>query len=586
MREIINPYHPDRIPENRRGFLGREELAVWLEQQLIARRRVFIFHGPSRIGKTSFLHYLPDMVTPGAIPLSFSLSEIKDLSLNKLFNYLLQRLTDQVVSKKLLDGDVARTASDSIQGINAVLADIHDRQPLADILFLVDDVDAIQNLPAEKVSTFFDACQSLLSSQAKLHFVFTAASASLLHLRHPILDSAPTRLISTLSGTDAQHLIANPVEGVMRFDYGVIKRIAELNSNHPYYINLFCQHLFNRYAREGWVNLRHLDDVLDIILTTEIPAFEAIWHQASRIERLVLVTMAGVKGAHGVFNQKEIIAPLTQQVKEADDQIILTALESLTFQGVLVKLGALSYRFYVDLFRFWLEKHFKFDAVLSDVVWKHPATRPEFEERLSPADLDNDRQDETQASGWAWPLWAKGLMGLTVAGVIGIGIVVLADAMGIRFVNPLASPPTPVVIATPTQTPTPPAVLPVLTPTPTSPLVVEKSLPSIAYMARKGDSPWQIQMMDLNGDVVTLLSDLVANDTTPVWSYQGDRLAFVSQRDDNREIYVTNIDGTELYNLSQNAADDWTPAWSPDGTKIAFASNREGFWEIYTICAA
>jgi TolB protein len=39
---------------------------------------------------------------------------------------------------------------------------------------------------------------------------------------------------------------------------------------------------------------------------------------------------------------------------------------------------------------------------------------------------------------------------------------------------------------------------------------------------------------------------------------------------------VANADGTNEVNLSKNAAFDGWPVWSPDGQRIAFSSNRAG----------
>lgn len=52
-------------------------------------------------------------------------------------------------------------------------------------------------------------------------------------------------------------------------------------------------------------------------------------------------------------------------------------------------------------------------------------------------------------------------------------------------------------------------------------------------------------------------------------------IAFVSDRDDNLEIYVVSSDGANLKNITQNEADDWDPAWSWD-RRIAFVSDRGG----------
>lgn len=63
------------------------------------------------------------------------------------------------------------------------------------------------------------------------------------------------------------------------------------------------------------------------------------------------------------------------------------------------------------------------------------------------------------------------------------------------------------------------------------------------------------------------------------------KIAFVSNRDGNEEIYVMNPDGSNQQRLTNNPALDSYPSWSPDGTKIAFTSNRNGNLEIYVMNA-
>ena len=75
------------------------------------------------------------------------------------------------------------------------------------------------------------------------------------------------------------------------------------------------------------------------------------------------------------------------------------------------------------------------------------------------------------------------------------------------------------------------------------------------------------------------------------WAFGGSapvlpsRLAFLSDRDGNNEIYVINADGTGLARLTHNSGQDFSPDWSPDGSRLAFTSNRDGDSEIYLINA-
>ncbi len=52
------------------------------------------------------------------------------------------------------------------------------------------------------------------------------------------------------------------------------------------------------------------------------------------------------------------------------------------------------------------------------------------------------------------------------------------------------------------------------------------------------------------------------------------RIAFVSQRDGNYEIYLSSSDGSDQLNLTQSPSVNLSPQWSPDGGRIAYV--RDG----------
>lgn len=89
--------------------------------------------------------------------------------------------------------------------------------------------------------------------------------------------------------------------------------------------------------------------------------------------------------------------------------------------------------------------------------------------------------------------------------------------------------------------------------------------------------------MDADGSGVTRLTDNDAGDWSPDWSPDGRRIAFTSDRNGNRDIYVMDADGSGATRLTDNDAVDHAPDWSPDGQRIAFHSGRDENWDIYVM---
>jgi TolB protein len=73
----------------------------------------------------------------------------------------------------------------------------------------------------------------------------------------------------------------------------------------------------------------------------------------------------------------------------------------------------------------------------------------------------------------------------------------------------------------------------------------------------------------------------VGTNYVPVYSPDGTRIAFMSGRDGNPEIYVMNADGSSLRRMTNHPAGDGTPTWSPNGQQLAFVSDRTGTPQIY-----
>lgn len=69
----------------------------------------------------------------------------------------------------------------------------------------------------------------------------------------------------------------------------------------------------------------------------------------------------------------------------------------------------------------------------------------------------------------------------------------------------------------------------------------------------------------------------------PVWSPNGRKIVFVSNRDGDWEVFVMHRDGTRVKQLTHNQRADRDPSWSPDGRKIVYTSERQGVADLFVM---
>lgn len=108
----------------------------------------------------------------------------------------------------------------------------------------------------------------------------------------------------------------------------------------------------------------------------------------------------------------------------------------------------------------------------------------------------------------------------------------------------------------------------------------------IAFEGIKNER-WSIYLINTDGSEFLELTPMLPDVTSPVWSPNGQKLAFIahSSRLEPSEIYVIDTNGTNLINISNSPTwDDGYPSWSPDNSMMVFMSQRDtGFFNIYAV---
>ena len=104
----------------------------------------------------------------------------------------------------------------------------------------------------------------------------------------------------------------------------------------------------------------------------------------------------------------------------------------------------------------------------------------------------------------------------------------------------------------------------------------------IAFVSTR-DGNREIYVMDADGGNQTNLTNGPWWDLTPCWSPDGQQIAFTSHRGGSYDIFVMNADGSGVRRLTDSPYVDIEPSWSPDGSTIVFCSNRGERYSIYGI---
>jgi hypothetical protein len=108
----------------------------------------------------------------------------------------------------------------------------------------------------------------------------------------------------------------------------------------------------------------------------------------------------------------------------------------------------------------------------------------------------------------------------------------------------------------------------------------------IAFSSER-DGNREIYVADsVTGAVTRLTLNLEADDRRPAWSPNGRRLAWQSGRPGAFDLFVMDADGGRKQRLVSGPGDDVDPDWSPTGGRLAFSSNRGGNRDLWSVPVA
>ncbi len=121
------------------------------------------------------------------------------------------------------------------------------------------------------------------------------------------------------------------------------------------------------------------------------------------------------------------------------------------------------------------------------------------------------------------------------------------------------------------------SITPIPMPTPTGGGILRK----IAFTSNRADGRhYQIYMMDANGKKVERLMESESFDRDPHFSYDGQSIAFTSNRSGTYQIYVLDLGTQAARQLTTGTQDKTNPFWSPDGSRLLYTVHVKGSFEV------
>lgn len=99
---------------------------------------------------------------------------------------------------------------------------------------------------------------------------------------------------------------------------------------------------------------------------------------------------------------------------------------------------------------------------------------------------------------------------------------------------------------------------------------------------RYDDTAGVTKIFVMNADGTNIID--LGQGFSPVWSADGQKIAYSDGTSEQYDIWTMNADGSERTRLTQNYR-SYGPAWSPDGAKIAFVSDHESGYHVYVVNA-
>jgi hypothetical protein len=392
MTELINPYIAGNPVTGEEMFFGREDIFTFIRQTLTGQHRdqVIVLYGQRRTGKTSILYQMHRRLDPRYLCIFIDLHGLF-MENEATFLWELASQIRRVLARdhqiELPQPGRASFESDarnyfSNDFLDEVWRAIGDRH----ILLMIDEAVRLQEqVQAGKLDkSIFEYLRHLMQHYERLNFLFSIGSGlEQMEKEYAFLfNVALYKKISFLERRAAVHLVTQPVQAHYRVEPAAVDRILEVTACHPYFTQLLCHSLFNRWRQQDGdrIGAGDVEAVMAEVVERGLAVLKHTWEDSTPGEKAVIAGLAAAMGEHNRPVDEAAISQTWQRlgVTLPDDELA-KAMRSLAARDIIT--GGEQPRFTVDLQHFWVRKFQRLEWVREEIresveAWRQPAPSP------------------------------------------------------------------------------------------------------------------------------------------------------------------------------------------------------------------
>ncbi len=302
-----NPFHISKPVKEPAYFVGRKKIIRQIFSAMSKFQNVSI-RGERRLGKTSLLHYLahPDSLEEARlpathIPVFFNFNPPIGLRIDSLWIDLAKTVEEQInrrISGKEAESrkffamvkDVFDKKGDVVSAFSKALSELSD----CNINFLFDEFDKTKNTALGE--SFYHSLRSLYEENKNISYVIaahTSACPGLNTLQMDYEEDDPRLIrLSAFQENEVRDLIAPPYFSQEEMSAGLAQRLCnelpslyELTGYHPFFIQIYCHHLYRRLDMPGWPLGQAWEEALEAFKKQAGADLRYYWQVSSSAER-------------------------------------------------------------------------------------------------------------------------------------------------------------------------------------------------------------------------------------------------------------------------------------------------------------